>query len=178
MTPVQLIYDRFFDLITDDMYMEISEEQTKRDCRSLLMASIPTFEFPKHPFTFTTVEELGEKVLYIEQDLTLEEITILAYGMVVIWTQRQVTSIENTRQKFSGADFKLSSQASQLQRLMRLLLETKDEHRRLQMLHSRRRVNPKGEYESTFDMFVNEMYPKTAVRRGVSMRPTTEQQTT
>lgn len=37
-------------------------------------------------------------------DLTTEEINILAILMMIAWVQRQVTSIENTRMKYSGAD--------------------------------------------------------------------------
>ena len=42
-------------------------------------------------------------------DLTSEEINILAILMMIAWLQRQVTSIENTRMKYSGADFKMTS---------------------------------------------------------------------
>lgn len=149
MTSFEEIYDAFFSLITDDFYMEITEEQTREDCESLLMASLPLFEFPSQVYTIKKVE--GKK--YFEQDLSLEEINILATGMLQIWLQRQIWSIEVIRQKFSGSDFKLTSQASHLQRLMSLLEHTKNEHRRLQMLHSRRRVKD-GKYESTFDLLV------------------------
>lgn len=37
------------------------------------------------------------------EDLTSEEINILAILMMCGWVQRQVTSIENTRMKYSGA---------------------------------------------------------------------------
>ena len=150
MTSFKSVYNAFFSIITDDMYMEITREQTEKDCKSLLMASIPLFEFPSQIFTFTT-NECGED--YFNQDLTLEEINILACGMQQIWLTRQVYSIEVVRQKFSGSDFKVSSQASHLQRLNKLLNDNKIEHRRLQMLHSRRRVKD-GRYESTFDLFV------------------------
>lgn len=149
MTNFQKVYDAFFTLILDDYYMEITEEQTREDCESLLMASLPLFEFPSQVFSFCTKE--GKK--YFEQDLSLEEINILATGMLQIWLQRQIWSIEVIRQKFSGNDFKITSQASHLQRLMSLLEHTKNEHRRLQMLHSRRRVKD-GKYESTFDLLV------------------------
>jgi len=56
-------------------------------------------------------------------DLTSEEINILAILMMINWTQRQVTSIENTRMKYSGADFKMTSQANHLQKLLTLLSE-------------------------------------------------------
>ena len=42
-------------------------------------------------------------------ELTSEEINILAILMMCAWVQRQVTSIENTRMKYSGTDFKLTS---------------------------------------------------------------------
>ncbi|NLV87668.1 MAG: hypothetical protein GX025_10720 [Clostridiales bacterium] len=161
MTPFKVVYDRFFDLVTDDFYSELSPEAADQDCRSLLMSSLPMFEFPERPFSFITEIVLGEPVEFFEQDLTLEEINILAFGMVQIWAQRQTTSIENTRQKFSGVDFKQSSQASHLQRLLKLLEDAKIEHRRLQMLNSRRRVNESsGKYESNFDMFVRPMNKK------------------
>jgi hypothetical protein len=42
-------------------------------------------------------------------ELTPEEINILALLMKQGWVQRQVTSIENTRMKYSGSDFKMTS---------------------------------------------------------------------
>lgn len=42
-------------------------------------------------------------------ELTSEEINILALLMKCAWVQRQVSSIENTRMKYSGADFKMTS---------------------------------------------------------------------
>jgi hypothetical protein len=42
-------------------------------------------------------------------ELSPEEINILALLMKQGWVQRQVTSIENTRMKYSGSDFKMTS---------------------------------------------------------------------
>lgn len=128
MTLLQEVYDAFFTLITDDMYLEISPEETREDCKSLLKGSLPLFEFPKKPFSICNIEN-GEQAF--DRDLTLEEINILAYGMLQIWLQRQITSIEVIRQKVSGTDFKISSQATHLQRLNILMTNTRDEHRRL-----------------------------------------------
>ena len=47
-----------------------------------------------------------------DADLTSEEINIIAILMMNGWLQRQVTSIENTRMKYSGPDFKMTSQAN------------------------------------------------------------------
>jgi hypothetical protein len=51
-------------------------------------------------------------------ELTNEEINILALLMKQAWVQRQVTSIENTRMKYSGSDFKFTSQANHLSKLL------------------------------------------------------------
>lgn len=158
MTPISAVYDAFFGLIVDDMYMEITEEETHDECLTFLRKSIPLYEFPKAPIK-VKVDEEGEATL--NRDLTDEEINILAYGMLQAWLQRQMTTIELTRQKFSGQDFKLTSQASHLKTIMSLFEKTKDEHRRLQMLDSRRREVPDGnggtKFESNFDLFVKRM---------------------
>lgn len=159
MTSVSEVYDAFFGLIADDMYMEITEEETHDECLTFLRKSIPLYEFPKAPIK-VKVDEDGEATL--NRDLTDEEINILAYGMLQAWLQRQMTTIELVRQKFSGVDFKLTSQASHLKTIMTLFQNTKDEHRRLQMLDSRREEVSDGnggtKYRSTFDLFVKKMY--------------------
>lgn len=158
MTSISEVYDAFFGLITDDMYLEITEEETNDECLTFLRKSIPMYEFPKAPIK-VKVDEDGEATL--NRDLTDEEINILAYGMLQAWLQRQMTTIELVRQKFSGVDFKLTSQASHLKTLMTLFSNTKDEHRRLQMLESRREEVSDGKggtkYRSTFDLFVKRM---------------------
>lgn len=165
MTPLKVVYDSFFNQITDDMYLEISEEETKRDCFGLLLGSLPLFEFPKKIIRLTK-DEFGETSF--SRDLTLEEINILATGMLIIWLQRQITSVELTRQKYTGADFKMTSQASHLSKLMALLSATKDEHRRLQMLDSRREIDENNEeYVSTFYKLVKRMSPSYPYKRQI-----------
>jgi hypothetical protein len=56
-------------------------------------------------------------------ELSNEEINILAILMMINWLQRQITSIENTRMKYSGTDFKMTSQANHLSKLLSLLNE-------------------------------------------------------
>jgi len=145
MTPFAAIYDAFFNLIEDDMYMEITQAETEEECEGILMTSLPLFEFPKQGLGFT-----GDS---FDASLTLEEINILAYGMLTIWVQRQITTIETMRQKFSGPDFRFTSQATHLASLARRLQETRDQRRHLEMLYSRREVR-NGRYESTMDRLV------------------------
>ena len=87
------------------------------------------------------------------EELTAEEQNILAILMMEAWVQRQVTSIENTRMKYSGTDFKMTSQANHLKALLSLLEETQRQSLHMQRLYKRRRLNDKGQYESNWSIF-------------------------
>ena len=86
------------------------------------------------------------------EDLNSEEINILAILMMIGWVQRQVTSIENTRMKYSGSDFKMTSQANHLQKLLSLLAECQRQSHHMQRLYKRRLINRlDSKYESNWD---------------------------
>ena len=55
------IYNRFLGKITDDMYMELTPEDTIRDLRSLLIDAIPGFEFPRKILDDYSIETLVKK---------------------------------------------------------------------------------------------------------------------
>jgi len=46
-TSFKTIYDCFLGKITDDMYVELTPEDTLRDLQSLLINSLAGFEFPR-----------------------------------------------------------------------------------------------------------------------------------
>jgi hypothetical protein len=48
-TSFKTIYDRFLGKITDDMYVELTPEDTLKDLKNLLIDSLPGFEFPRTP---------------------------------------------------------------------------------------------------------------------------------
>lgn len=64
--------------------------------------------------------------------------------MMNSWLQRQITSIENIRMKYSGSDFKFTSQANHLSKLLTLLEETQRQSHHMQRLYKRRKVDKKG----------------------------------
>ena len=183
-TQFTTVYNRFLSKITDDMYRELTPEDTIKDLQKLLINAIPGFEFPrknlndyillidKIPQSELTEEDFvigivwGElpednttpsyvlvEKSYFQSELTTEEINILAILMMEAWVQRQVTSIENTRMKYSGSDFKMTSQANHLSKLLSLLSETQRQSLHLQRLYKRRRLNEKGNYESNWSVF-------------------------
>jgi hypothetical protein len=84
-------------------------------------------------------------------ELSSEEINILALLMKQAWVQRQVTSIENTRMKYSGADFKMTSQANHLAKLLSLLTESRRDSFHMQRLYKRRKLSKDG-YSSNWSV--------------------------
>lgn len=163
------------------MYLELTPEDTIRDLQNLLIDAIPGFEFPRnnlYDYEIKVVEMYENEVvsedfvigivwndsLNLEEiprvlvdrsnftaDLTEEEINILALLMKQGWVQRQVTSIENTRMKYSGSDFKLTSQANHLSKLMSLLTESRRDSFHMQRLYKRRKLTKDG-YSSNWSV--------------------------
>lgn len=68
------------------------------------------------------------------------------------WVQRQVSSIENTRMKYSGPDFKMTSQANHLAKLLTLLTECRRDSFHMQRLYKRRKLVD-GKYQSNWSVF-------------------------
>lgn len=176
MTQFSEVYNRFLEKITDDMYLELTPEDTMRDLQNLLIDAIPGFEYPRkcldeysigqEYLTETEAQNTGRFVLAtsdedlvivdnsaFEADLTSEEINILALLMKQGWIQRQVTSIENTRMKYAGSDFKMTSQANHLAKLLTLLAEAQRESFHMQRLYKRREKNGDNVYQSTWYKF-------------------------
>lgn len=185
MTEFVKIYNRFLGKITDDLYVELTPEDTVKDLRNMIIDAIPGFEFPRHNlYDYTIQEEIkpedeveesdfvlgilwddtideddfGQPPLVIVEksvfnsDLNSEEINILAILMMIAWVQRQVTSIENTRMKYSGSDFKMTSQANHLSKLINLLGECQRQSHHMQRLYKRRRINKDdGNYKSNWE---------------------------
>lgn len=202
-TPFSVIYDRFLGKITDDMYVELTPEDTLKDIQHLLLEAIPGFEFPRQNLYNYTIETIikkedevtssdfvigivwheidwhvqtlddlleddepkpEEKYVIVDNssfgmELTSEEINILAILMMQGWVQRQVTSIENTRMKYSGSDFKMTSQANHLAKLLNLLSDCQKQSLHMQRLYKRRRiVLDDGRYRSNWDVFGRGVY--------------------
>lgn len=146
MTSFNEIYDRFLGKITDDMYMVWTKQDTLKDLKNILVDAIPGFEFPR--FSLYDFDLDSET---FAADLTSEEINIFALLMYNVWLQRQVASIENTRMKYSGVDYKFTSQANHLAKLMELKKEAERQAHHMQRLYKRRKlIDEKGTIQSNW----------------------------
>ena len=167
------VYNRFLGKITDDMYMELTPRDTIKDLQNLLVDAIPGFEFPRKNLEYTILERpidnnsVNIQGFFIENldgsgyedassftaTLSSEEINILAILMLNGWLQRQITTIENIRMKYSGTDFKMTSQANHLAKLLTLQKEIERQSLHLQRLYKRRRTSADGTIVSNWDVF-------------------------
>ena len=72
--------------------------------------------------------------------------------MIVEWISQQLASIENTRMKYSGSDFKFTSQANHMQKLLQLKKDYEREGFHLQRLYKRRAPDKNGVMRSTLGL--------------------------
>ena len=149
-TKFETIYNRFFSKVTDDMYMELDKKQTESMVEELHLSALPWFEFPRVDLYNFNQED---KIYNIE--LSNEEINIIAIYMLVEWLTQQLVSVENTRMKYSGSDFKMTSQANHMSKLLALKKDYEREGLHLQRLYKRRKADKSGIMRSTFGSIMN-----------------------
>lgn len=155
-TPFSIVYDSFLSKITDDMYMELSPQDTEKILQELLLSAIHSFEFPKQSLEYREITEEEKEDLpfttpYFINTLSQQEINILATYMVVEWLGQQLATVENTRMKYSGSDFKFTSQANHMQKILQLKKHYQEQGFHLQRLYKRRELDDNGVYKTTMD---------------------------
>lgn len=146
MTSFSTVYSNFLNKITDDMYMELTPEDTNGMLKDLMLNALHHFEFPRQ-----NIYDYSEETAEFKADLTLEEQNIIGTYMVVEWMGYQLASIENIRMKYSGADFKLTSQANHMTKVLQLKKDYERQGFHLQRLYKRRKADSEtGVMKSTF----------------------------
>lgn len=157
------IYDSFWGRVTDDMYLELTELDTLEMLQDLLINALPRFEFPRFDIfdyeygtwqglgTYQGVESDGKEVPVagwvggaFNCNLTDEEINIIALNMVIEWLSQQLDTTENSRMKYSGSDFKFTSQANHMAKLKLMIDAQKQDSFHLQRLYKRRWFTKNG----------------------------------
>lgn len=169
-TPFTLVYDSFLSKITSDMYMELDEIQTFRLLEELLVNALHWFEFPRQNINdyelflvtgndfYCGVDSgmLDVPVYFYESgkfnnELTDEEINIISTYMIVEWLSQQLATVEMVRMKYSSNEFKFTSQANHMQKIMALKKDYERIGFHLQRLYKRRKKDKNGIYRSTMN---------------------------
>lgn len=157
------VYTAFFSKITDDMFLQLTLDDTKKILQELLISAIPKFEFPRVDLSYQkktiTKDRRGNiNVTYgpFNSKLNDQEINIIATYMVVEWLGQQLASVQNVRMKYSGSDFKFTSQANHMQKILQMKKDYEREGFHLQRLYKRRKKDKKGVYRSTLGQIMKE----------------------
>ena len=120
-TPFLKVYDAFLAKITaDEWTLEEELAIVERDWQELLRSAIFRFKYPRVSLEVETLDEEEEGQLVRRQfinDLTNDEIQLLALYMKHEWIKRCIASWENIRQLYADKDF---SQANHLDKLNKL----------------------------------------------------------
>ena len=143
-TSFQDMYDFFLAGITDDMFIELNENDTSLLLQEILLAALPHFEFPKQ-----NIFDVDFENEQFPCKLTVEEKMIIRQYMIVEWIGYQLASIENIRQKYSGSDFKFTSQAAHIDKLVKMRQEYERQGFHLQRVYCRRTMSEDGSFKST-----------------------------
>ena len=118
-TPVQDVYIKFLGMIEDEEWLLVYEEVIEDLLLNYLENATVEFHQCKKDLTIDY-----ETMCFVEE-LGLNEILILAWGMLVHYLQPKIKREENLRQFVSDKDFNKLSNANMLNRLMTLEKDTR-----------------------------------------------------
>ncbi|MBD9053366.1 MAG: hypothetical protein EGR23_07145 [Holdemanella biformis] len=150
-TTFKEMYNFFLAGVTDDMFLELTKEDTEEMLEEILLAALPHFEFPRwaEPFDLDLVNKT------FNTKLTSEEKMIIRQYMISEWIGFQLATVDLIRQKYSGSDFKFTSQASHMKQLIAMKKEYETKGFHLQRLYCRRKPNKKtGKLTSSFSQIM------------------------
>ncbi len=151
-TTFQEMYDFFLAGITDDMFMELTAQDTSAMLEEILIAALPWFEFPVEKNLFNSIDKENK---HFGVKLNVEEMMIIRQYMIVEWLGFQLANVDVVRQKYSGSDFKFTSQASHMKQLKELKQQYIEKGFHLQRLYRRRsRMDTKGNFVSAYTQII------------------------
>ena len=122
-TPFLKVYDAFLARITaDEWTLEEELAVVERDWQELLKMAIARFKYPRVSLEFEEREsecdcKCPAPSFAFKEDLTNDEIQLLALYMKHEWVKRCIASWQNIRQLYADKDF---SQANHLDKLNKL----------------------------------------------------------
>lgn len=135
MTSYEIVYDAFLSKLLEDEWGFWTEEEIKQDLRALLEGAIPWFKFPRVSL------DRGDDGF--ENDLSNEEIQILATYMKCEWLNRTILTWENIKPLYEERDF---SQANLLAKFKDMLESEKYNALKLERVYYRSRNGKSFKY--------------------------------
>lgn len=136
MASVYDVYDAFLPKMLEDEWLNWTDEEREYDWRALLDAAIPYFKFPR-----VSLEIDGD--MFIDENVSNEEIQILATYMKCEWLNRTILTWENVKPLYVERDF---SQANLIDKLKQLLEREEYKALKLERIYYRSRQKRPFEY--------------------------------
>ena len=130
MASIYDVYDAFLPKMLEDEWLNWTDEERERDWRSLLNAVIPWFKFPR---VSLEIDEFGD---FVDENVSNEEIQILATYMKCEWLNREILTWENIKPLYVERDF---SQANLIDKLRQLLEREEYKALKLERIYYRSR---------------------------------------
>ena len=118
-TPVQDVYVKFLGMIEDEELLLVDEDVVEDLMLNYLENATVEFHQCKKDLT------IDYDAMCFVEELGLNEILILAWGMMIHYLQPKIKREENLRQFVSDKDFNKLSNANMLNRLMTLEKDTR-----------------------------------------------------
>ena len=113
-TPIQDVYRKFLGMIEDEEWLLVEDEVIEDLMLNYLENATVEFNQCKKDLS------IDYDTMTFEETLSMNEIMILAWGMVIHYLQPKIKREENLRQFVSDKDFNRLSNANMLMRLMNL----------------------------------------------------------
>lgn len=127
------IYDAFLAKVNEDdwskCYSKEDLEWYIKDWRSILNSAIPYFKFPR-----CGLEIDEEKQIFIDENMSQDEVQVLAVYMKQEWLKRTIDSWENIKTQYEESDF---SQANLLKNFISLRQQVITESRFVESVYYR-----------------------------------------
>ena len=130
-TPYEVVYSAFLSKVLEDEWGKWTTEEVEMDMKQIMYAAIPNFKFPRVSLEPAEGNYLNEA---FEEDLTNNEIQIIATWMKYEWVNRCIHTWENIKPLYEERDFSMANLLDSLNETAQL---AKKEALRLESLYYR-----------------------------------------
>lgn len=128
MTEFRAVYDAFLAKILDDEWVTWDLDDILEDWQALMISALPWFKFPRVSLDYDL------ETSTFNEDLSNEEIQIIATYMKCEWLNRTILTWENVKPLYDERDF---SQANLLDKFNEMLAAEKKNAARLEAVYYR-----------------------------------------
>ena len=136
MASVYDVYDAFLPKMLEDEWLNWTDEEREYDWRALLDAAISYFKFPRVSLEI-------EDDMFVDENVSNDEIQILATYMKAEWLNRTILTWENVKPLYVERDF---SQANLIDKLKQLLEREEYKALKLERIYYRSRKKRPFDY--------------------------------